>query len=124
MLLGCMYCTCLGCQFLGSCLRSTVNSRIYSTSRIYFSDLYEMKSSRISYFLGLKISRMLTNKTFLGCQISRIEISRMCIFSDVYLQYFSDVLLGSNIKQIFSDLYENIDFSDLNFSDNLDTSKK
>jgi hypothetical protein len=52
-------------------------------------------------------------------------MSRMYNFSDVYfLGCLSTVLLGSNIKQVFSDLYEKIDFSDLNFSKNLDTSEK
>ena len=83
---------------------------------LYFSDV-----SRIC------ISRMCSDGKFLGskyCTCLVCTISRMCIFSDVYLQYFSDVLLGSNIKQVFSDLYEKIDFSDLNFSENLDTSEK
>jgi hypothetical protein len=72
-----------------------------STSRIYFSyknfsDLYEMKSSRISYFLGLQISRMLTNKTFLGCQISRMEISRMWLLEKLLSWHVREKILGSD----------------------------
>ena len=68
-------------------------------SRMYFGSVFLGCISEL-YFLDVSricISRMCSDGKFLGskyCTCLVCTISRMCIFSDVYLQYFSDVLLS------------------------------